>query len=322
VPEGALDLGVRAGVFPPGVISGFQAASGCEVAQQPVGALTPSSLARLRGSIDLVSLPAERVRSLATPGLLVPLDRSQIDGLGGIASRLRQLPADVFGGSTYALPYAWEPLALLSRDDAFPDGPPANLRVLWEPARAAMVAIPNDPLTLASAALSVGVDDPFDLDVSDLGASAGLLRLSDVLYRWNTVAALEGLFDSGAVEVAIGPPRVALALRGSTAVTVTIAPDGAIGLAHTLALAARAPHPVCAYRFLSYILEPAVQAAIASVTRLTPVVPASCAALGRRACASLHASDQWRGRIQFARRPVAPALPWSRWVAAWRSLRQ
>jgi putative spermidine/putrescine transport system substrate-binding protein len=322
VPEGALDLAAPAGTFPSAVISGFEDASGCEVALAGWPATTdPSRLRRALGSVDLVAVRADAVRPLAGARLVVPLDSDGIDGIGGVASRIRRLPADVLNGNPYAVPYAWEPLALLSVDSAFPDGPPTSLRVLWEPARASSVALPDDPLTLATAALSVGVDDPFALDAADLAASDELLRLARVSHRWSSAASLESLLASGTVTVAIGPPRVALALLGRPRVTATIPAEGAVGLVRTLAMPARAPHPVCAYRFLSYMLQPPVQAAIGAATQLTPVVAASCRALGSRRCTALHAGDQWGDRVQFARRPVAPAVPWARWIADWRSLR-
>jgi putative spermidine/putrescine transport system substrate-binding protein len=314
---------VPVGAFPAGVIAGFQRTSGCQVAPEAWPSTTDGSGARLRrvlGSVDLVSVRADAVRPLAAAGLLVALDTDDVDGVGGTAARLRRLPSVSLNGNPYAIPYAWEPLALLSRDAAFPDGPPTSLRVLWEPARADVVAIPDDPMSLAIAALSVGVDDPFSLDAADLAAADELVRLAGVSHRWSSDASLEGLLRSRAVSVAIGPPRVALSLRGRTAVSATIPSEGTVGLVHTLAMPVRAPHPVCAYRFLSYILQPAAQAAIGAVTRLTPVVPASCRPLGRRSCTALHAKDQWSPTVQFARRPVAPSVLWPRWRADWKAL--
>jgi putative spermidine/putrescine transport system substrate-binding protein len=311
-----------AGTFPPGMITGFQAASGCQVALQswPAGRDPPARLRRLLGTLDLVSVRADRLRPLAVAGLVVPLDSGEIDGLGGVASRLRSLEAVSVNGHSYAMPYAWEPLALLSRNDAFPDGPPTSLRALWEPARSRVVAVPRDPLTLATAALSVGAEEPFSLAPSDLAAADELLQLAMPAYRFGSNAQLEALLSSGEVELALGSPRVALALRGHLGVSATIPSEGAVGLVRVLAQPARAPHPVCAYRFLSYLLEPAQQAAVAAATGLTPVVPLACRALGIRRCAALHAKDQWATGVQFAHRPISPAAPWSRWVSDWGSL--
>jgi putative spermidine/putrescine transport system substrate-binding protein len=302
------------------MITGFQAASGCQVALQtwPAG---EDRLRRLLGRVDLVSVRADRVRPLAAAGLVVPIDSGDVDGIGGVASRLRSSQAAVLDGNSYAVPYAWEPLLLLSRDDAFPDGPPTSLRVLWEPARSTSVAVPDEPLTLATAALSVGVGDPFSLAASDLAAADELVRLARPAYRWSSNASLESLLRSGLVTVALGSPRVALDLRGHANVSATIPAEGAVGLVRALALAARAPHPVCAYRFLSYMLEPQVQAVVASGSRLTPAVQSACRPLGPRRCAELHANDQWGASVQLARRPLPPAAPWSRWVADWRALR-
>jgi putative spermidine/putrescine transport system substrate-binding protein len=325
VPEGALDLAVPPGVFSANVLARFTRVSGCVVAVQPWSTSSDAAagaLRRLRGSLDLVAVRADGVHALATAALLAPLGTDAVDGYGQIAGHLRSLPGDRLDGHTYAVPYAWEPIALLSRDDAFPDGPPASLRTLWEPGRRTTAALPDDPLTLATASLSVGVDDPFGLDAADLSSSYELVRLAGISQRYGSDAALEALLRSGSVTLALGSPRVALALRGAPAVAATVPREGAVGLADTLALAVRAPHPVCAYRFLSYMVEPQVQAAIASVARLTPAVPAACRALGRRACTALHAKDQWSagGDIEFARRPLPPAEPWSAWAADWRRL--
>jgi putative spermidine/putrescine transport system substrate-binding protein len=324
VPEGALDLAVPPGVFSKHVLARFERESGCVVAVQGWSASSDAAAAglrRLRGSVDLVAVRSDGLRPLAVSGLIEPLGTGSIEGFGSIVSRLRALQSDTLNGHLYSVPYAWEPMALLSSDDAFPDGPPTSLRTLWEPARAATVALPDDPLTIATAALSVGVDDPFALDAADLSSSDELLRLARVTHRWTSATSLESLFRSDTVTLALGPPRIALALRGVPAITATIPQNGAVGLASTLALPVGAPHPVCAYRFLSYMLEPQTQAAIASITKLTPVVKAACQPLGRRACATLQAKQQWGGPgIQFARRPVAPAVPWSAWVADWDAL--
>ena len=306
------------------MITGFQAASGCQVALRPWSgaADAPGPLRGMLGTLDLVSVRADRVRALVGAHLLVPVDNGAIDGIDGAGSRLRSQPAIAFGGATYAVPYAWEPLLLLSRDDAFPDGPPTGLRALWEPRRSAQVAVPDDPLTLATAALSVGVDDPFDLDLSDLAAADELVRLAAPAYRWRGDASLERLLASGQVSLALGPPRIARDLQGRVDVSVTMPVEGAVGVARVLAIPVRAPHPVCAYRFLSYVLEPQAQAAVALATGLTPVVRTACRALGTRQCTRLHANDQWSPRVQLAHRPVAPAAPWARWVAGWRASRR
>jgi putative spermidine/putrescine transport system substrate-binding protein len=321
IPEGALDLAAPAGVFPPALITSFQAASGCQVAMQtwPAGADPPRRLRRLLGTVDLVSVRADRVRPLAAAGLVVPVDSGDVEGIGSVASRLRSLQA-ALDGHSYAVPYAWEPLLLLSRDDAFPDGPPTSLRVLWEPAHSASVAVPDAPLTLATAALSVGVDDPFALAASDLAAADELVRLAQPAYRWATDASLESLLASGEVELALGSPRVARDLRGRVNVSATIPVEGAVGLVRALAIATRAPHPVCAYRFLSYVLGPTAQAAIAGESGFTPAVQGACRPLGPPRCAELHANDQWGPSVKIARRPLPPAAPWSRWVADWRAL--
>ncbi|MDX6567637.1 MAG: putative spermidine/putrescine transport system substrate-binding protein [Gaiellales bacterium] len=322
IAEGALDLAAPAGTFPPGMITGFQAASGCQVAMQtwPAGSDPPARLRRLLGALDLVSVRADRLRPLALARLVVPLDPDEIDGMGGIPSRLQSMHAVSLNELAYAVPYAWEPLVLLARRDAFPDGPPKSLRALWEPANGSLVAVPEDPLTLATAALSVGVADPFSLAVSDLAAADELVRLAPPAYRFTSRAQLESLLVSGAVELALGSPRVASALRGRLKVSATVPKEGGVGLVRALALAARAPHPVCAYRFLSYVLEPGPQAAVAIATGLTPAVRGACGPLGRRRCASLHAKDQWGASVQFASRPVSPAAPWASWVRDWRSL--
>jgi putative spermidine/putrescine transport system substrate-binding protein len=301
VPEGALELAAPPGAFPKRLLARFARASGCEVAVAPWSGDAATGEATLRagrGTLDLVAAPAEQVRALALAGVVAPLATGAIDGRGTIASPLRSLPADTVDGRTVALPYAWEPLALLSRDAAFPDGPPTSLRTLWEPARTGTVALPDDPLTLAVAALSVGVDDPFAAAAPDLNAAVELVRVAGVRRRYAGEAALTALLRTGAATLALGPPRAALALGEHPAVTATVPREGAVGLVRTLALAARAPHRVCAYRFLAYVLEPQAQAAIAAVEQVTPAVPAGRSGDARaRVCTR---ATSGRRRVQVA----------------------
>ena len=217
VPEGALDLAAGAGTFPPGLITRFQAASGCQVALQawPAGSDPPARLRRQLGTLDLVSVRADRLRPLALAGLVVPLEPDDIDGMSGLPSRLRSLQAASLTGTRTRCPTRGSRWLLLARDDAFPDGPPTSLRVLWEPGNGPEVARARRSAHARDRGALGRRHDPFSLDTSDLAASDELLRLAPPAYRWSSRRRSSSRCSrSGQVELALGSPRVASALVG------------------------------------------------------------------------------------------------------------
>ena len=102
------------------------------------------------------------------------------------------------------------------------------------------------------------------------------------------------------------------------------------GWADTWMLAAKAPHPNCAYKWMQYVTTPQVEAKQAIVFGETPVNPKACPYMNKiqkGSCAGYHLNEpaSYYSKIQFWKTPI-PQCGWSKsndcmdynaWVQAW-----
>jgi putative spermidine/putrescine transport system substrate-binding protein len=314
--EGSLAILSVRHALAPGVTRGFARDSGCAVRVRTVADTSGAarSLTADPTGADVVALPGSDLDPLVRRGLVGAIDPTQVAGWSDLDSHLQQAATGA-RGEVDALPYLWSADVLLTNRQAFPAAARRSARPVYAPTNGQLLVMPDSPYDLADAALYLGFPDPFALTPSQIGASAELLRRQHPFVRRYTssVSVLEGLMQNGRVQVALGPERVALDVPG---VDASVPHDGVTGRVDGLALSATAIHPECAYRFLSYVLEPRQQAALAAATGMTPVNPRSCAFLGRSSCASLRADDESLESVRFAARPPH----WRDWVRAWRSV--
>ena len=105
--------------------------------------------------------------------------------------------------------------------------------------------------------------------------------------------------------------------------------EGATGWADTWMLAAKAPHPNCAYMWMQYISTPKVQALQAITYGETPDNKLACPYMDQMqpgSCAEYHANApaSYLGSISLWKTPIATCdngqsgcVPYSGWVNAW-----
>ena len=118
---------------------------------------------------------------LIRAGAVQPLDVQRITGYAQLSPRLRSAPSEVSGSTVYGMPYSWD--SYVTGYDAGTVRPaPQAWSSLFAPASAARYAgkitLPDDPVTLALAALylksaqpSLGISDPFQLTGPQLAAA-------------------------------------------------------------------------------------------------------------------------------------------------------
>ena len=113
-------------------------------------------------------------------------------------------------GDRYGVPFAWGPEYLLSTRRAFPV-PPTSFDSLYDPAYAGRIAVPDDPLQIAVAAVMLDSRDPYALDARSLDAAAELVRRQRPLVReyWSAPADLAALFADGRVVLGQARGKVA-----------------------------------------------------------------------------------------------------------------
>jgi putative spermidine/putrescine transport system substrate-binding protein len=106
--------------------------------------------------------------------------------------------------------------------------------------------------------------------------------------------------------------------------------EGITGFADSWMLSAKAKHPVCAEKWLAYVLTPAAQAKLALALGETPVNPKACPLMNAAqpgSCAAFHLDRASRElpRIRFWQTPQADCgrrgghgcVGYAQWQHAW-----
>jgi len=210
-------------------------------------------------------------------------------------------------GQRFGVPFAWGPELLLSSRKAFPT-PPTSFDSLYDPAYAGRIAVPDDPLQIALAALVLGTSDPYALNAADLDAAGQLVQRQRPLVReyWSDPSDLAGLFADERIVLGQAHGKVAASLA-ALGVDATLPAGPALGWSDWFVTAARAPHPRCAAKWRNYALSPNVQIALAHEASGSPAVHTACALEGPAACSADHLDDgTLLGALHVARTPLEP----------------
>lgn len=315
--EGALHLLAADGLSVASVVPGFEAATGCRVTVEPQRSSADIVRRASEPDLDAFVLSGDSVLSMAVTEAAAPVPKdADADVIGSVRR------AGERDGVLYGVPFAWGPEYLLASRRAFPV-PPTSYDALFDPAYAGRIAVPDDPLQIALAALVLGASDPYALDARDLDEAEELVRRQRPLVReyWSDPADLAGLFADGRLVLGQARGKVATDLAG-VGVTATV-PDGpALAWSDWLVVAKAAPHPRCAAKWRNYVLAPAVQIALAEAAGGAPAVRAACAIEGPVACAADRLDDEaFLGSLRVARTPLEPTGI-AAWEQAWSAARR
>ncbi len=199
--------------------------------------------------------------------------------------------------------------------------------------------MPNNPIQIADAALylmqtkpSLGIKDPYELTKDQLTAATQLLINQKPLLKryWNYAADEITSFKNGDVWMGAGWPYQTLALQADKQPVKEIVPLPTTGWADTWMLAAKAPHPNCAMKWMQYVTTPKVEAQQALVFGETPVNPLACQymdKLQKGSCADYHLNQpaSYYSKIKFWKTPVpqcgwndsSNCMDYNAWVQAW-----
>lgn len=348
VLEGRLDLLALPGYAERGKsdprydwIGGFEQRTGCRVHVQ-TAANSAALLARMATpGIDVAIAPGDVVLTLAANGDAGAIETARVPGLLHVDARLADGAWARLDGLRYAVPFAWRPQGLLYRTDVFHAAPPTGAE-LYAPLalpdgkpNAGRLQAVDSPMAIADAALflaatrpELGIEDPHSLDAAQYAEALALLRMqAGLLHRyWSDPRTQAVEFATAGLVLATGwPPAARAAAVPGVAWT---APAGAVSAqVDASVVAARAPHPNCAYAWLEWSLKPAPQAAAAAWLGAVPANTQACVEplLGRAACRA-HGADLLP-RARF-RRPAQAAcgrnggcVPYSRWTEDFHAVR-
>jgi putative spermidine/putrescine transport system substrate-binding protein len=289
---------------------------------------------------DLVTASGDASLRLIRGGTVQPIGLDRVPSYSTIDPRLQQASWHTVDGKHWGVPYQWGPNVLMYNTKAFAKKPPTSWSVVFEaqklpdgkPNKGRIQAY-DGPIYLADAALylmakkpELGIEDPYELNEAQYAAVLDLLRGQRPLVQryWHDANVQVQDFQNEGIVASGSWPFQANTLLANKADIATVVPEeGATGWADTTMLAAGAPHPNCAYKWLEWSISPKVQGDVAAWFGSNPVVPKACEGnelLGPDGCAKNGIENF--DKIKFWRTPEAKCasnpegcVPYSRWVS-------
>ena len=342
--EGKLNLIAWEGYAQPQWVKPFEQATGCQVSAKYAG--SSSEMVSLMangggGQYDLVSASGDADLRLIYGGDVKPVNINLIPSWKNFHPFLQAPAFNTIGGKHYGVSYEFGPNVLLYSTKAFKSAP-ASWSVLYDSKYKGQVTVPNNPIQIADAALylskarpSLGITDPYELTQAQFNATVNLLKQQQPLIKkyWDLASQEISLFQSGTTVVGAAWPYQTNTLQAAKApVADTIPGEGATGWADTWMLAAKAPHPNCAYKWMQWATTPKVQAEQAVYFGEPPANQLACPImdqLQQGSCAAYHANapEAYFQTIKFWKTPLAQCgngrsdcVPFEQWVSAWNQI--
>jgi putative spermidine/putrescine transport system substrate-binding protein len=309
-------------------VTPFVQATGCRVHVRTVRSSTELLDAVADGRYDGVAAFGDVTQVLTGGGEVVPLNTALIPNYASVYPALKRLPQNSEGGRTVGVPHGRGANLLLWRTDRVRPAP-AGWGVLFRSRYAGRIGLYDAAITLAEAALHLGIRDPYELDAEQFLAVVRLAaqQKASVGVYWQDLTNALADYSGGNALVGEATPRLATLLRADEVPVRTAVPVGGTARSASWMVLARLRHPGCMYRWLDYILSPKANAASARYLGEAPATPAACAYMN---CRAVHAGDEaWWSRLAFWRTPQHDChdsrgrrcADWFEWSDAWAQIR-
>ena len=339
--EGQLNLIAWEGYLDPKWVKPFQQQTGCQVNAKYAGS-SDEMVALMKngggGQYDMVSSSGDADLRILYAGDAHPVNINLIPSWKDFFPAFQSPPFNTINGVHYGVSLQWGPNVLMYNTKDFTTAPP-SWSVIYDPKYKGQVTVPDNPIQIADAALylkthnaSLGITDPYELTQPQFQAAVSLLAGQRPLIEKYWGLASQEIFDfkNGNAVVGAGWPYQVSTLKADKfPIGSEIPSEGATGWADTWMLAAKAPHPNCAYMWMQYISTPKVQAEQAITYGETPdnklacsymdqMQPGSCAEYHANAPASYLASVAlWKTPIATCDNGKPDCAPYAEWVSAW-----
>ena len=343
--EGALNLIDWGGYVQKLWQAPFEAATHCKITFKDAG--SSDEMVSLMangggGQWDMVSASGDADLRLIYSGDVVPMNTELIPDWQNFQDKFKAPPFNTINGIHYGISLQWGPNVLLYNTKRFPNKP-TSWSVMYDSQYSGLITIPDNPIQIADAALylskhqpNLKISDPYELTQTQFNAAVNLMKQQRPLVKafWTGTGDEEPLFKSGDVVLGAAWPIMTTDLKLANApVAETIPSEGATGWADTWMLAAKAPHPNCAYMWTKWVSTPLVQAEQAINYGETPVNSKACGemeTLQPGSCAAFHADapGSYFDSIKFWKTPIAQCddgsnscIPYSQWQSAWTAIK-
>src|SRR6266536_3001892 len=254
--EGTLNLIAWEGYLQPLWVKPFQNQTGCQVHATYAG--TSDQMVTLMkngggGQYDMVSSSGDADLRIIYAGDARPVNVNLIPGWKDFFPAFQSPAFNTVSNVHYGVSLQWGPNVLM-----------------YNSKYKGQVTVPDNPIQIADAALylkahnpALKITDPYELTQTQFQAAVKLLAGQRPLIKkyWGLASQEISEFKNGDATVGAGWPYQVSALRGANfPIGAVIPKEGATGWADTWMMAAKVPHPNCAYMWLRYISTPKVQA--------------------------------------------------------------
>ena len=339
--EGQLNLIAWEGYLDPKWVKPFEQQTGCQVSAKYAGS-SDEMVSLMKngggGQYDMVSSSGDADLRILYAGDAHPVNIKLIPAWKDFFPAFQSPAFNTINGVHYGVSLQWGPNVLMYNTKDFTTAP-TTWSVLYDSKYKGQITVPDNPIQIADAALylektkpSLGITDPYELTQPQFQGAVSLLAQQKPLVKKYWALASEEIsdFQNGNVIVGAGWPYQVSTLKAAKfPIGSTVPAEGATGWADTWMLAAKAPHPNCAYMWMQYISTPQVQAKQAVTYGETPdnakacpymdkLQPGSCAEYHANAPASYLASiSLWKTPLVTCDNGQNNCVPYADWVTAW-----
>jgi putative spermidine/putrescine transport system substrate-binding protein len=339
--EGQLNLIAWEGYLQPQWVKPFEQQTGCQVNAKYAGS-SDEMVALMKngggGQYDMVSSSGDADLRILYAGDAHPVNINLIPSWKDFFPAFQSPAFNTINGVHYGVSLQWGPNVLMYNTKDFPTAP-SSWSVIYNPKYKGQVTVPDNPIQIADAALylkthnpALKITDPYELTQPQFQAAVSLLAGQRPLIEKYWDLASQEIFDfkNGNAIVGAGWPYQVSALKADHFTIGDVIPsEGATGWADTWMLAAKAPHPNCAYEWMKYISTPKVQAEQAVNYGETPDNKLACGYMDQiqaGSCEEYHANaplsyfnaiSLWKTPIATCDNGQSDCVPYAQWVSAW-----
>jgi putative spermidine/putrescine transport system substrate-binding protein len=342
---GTLNMIAWEGYTQPQWVNPFQKSTGCTVHAKYAGSSDEMvTLMRSGGGsqYDMVSASGDASLRLIYGHDVQTVDPSKVPDFKNFGKAFQSPPNNTVGGKHYGISLQWGPNTLLYNTKKVKPAP-TSWSVIYSSKYKGKITVPDNPIQIADAALylmrhqpSLGIKDPYELNLAQFAATINLLKKQKPLIKkyWGLAGQEINLFKSGDAVVGASWPYQTNTLQADNAPVRDLVPsEGATGWLDTWMVSAHTKNLDCAYKWLAWISTPKVQAEQAIYFGETPVNSKACAwmdKLSKGSCEQYHANAplKYFKQIFFWKTPIADCgngkkdcMDYTKWQQAWTQLK-
>lgn len=267
------------GYADPQWVEQFEKEAGAKVAVTYVGSVDEifAKLTASKGAdYDVIAVETSSYKRLTEEKLIQPIDVSTLPNAKNLLPAFQTVDALIFDGKTYAVPFAWGSIPLIYDKSAFPT-PPDSWNALWDKANSGSILTMDEANNnVVTAALALGIKDPFNLTDEQFAAVKKKLIEQKPLVSTYYAGFDDGvsIFAQGGVSLmmSMGEPQVKMLQGRGVNAALTIPKEGAIGWIDCWTISAGATDYALATKFVDFMLKPEIGKYISEKTGYGNVV--------------------------------------------------